>query len=342
LRSGEVPTSQLLPSWNSYRRRYRELHTFGEHESYFLLFSGLLMHGHSPGAAHEFHVGLRNRLLHEQKPDGHWDDADQKGGSVFATAVASLVLQLPLGNLRIASQRPVVPTVKEVAKPYYLGVPDRSCRVKVFRNSGRYWVDLAVSLDREADEDYLRSLKLGFEGANRELFDVTDGQMSIHRVDVYANKGRWDSADVLISKQFYDGEKNPHPFAHGITRLSQVTHLRGPIKGKTLRFGQWIMFPPEGIYWADPRYQHVLAHELCHYLFGAPDEYGRGNGQSYCPCIQGSKGFTELCTKATHTDDRHKDDCWKLAKLTFPLLKTPANPDPGPWTPPLPIVRFHR
>jgi len=29
--------------------------------------------------------------------------------------------------------------------------------------------------------------------------------------------------------------------------------------------------------------------------------------------IQGSKGFTELCTKATHKDDRHEDDCWKLA-----------------------------
>jgi len=342
LRSGAVPAAKVVASWNAYRPRYRDLHTFGEHESYFLLFTGLLMHGQSPGAAHEFHVGFRNRLLHAQKTDGHWDDDDTKGGSVFATAVATTVLQLPLGNLRIASQRPVVPTVREVVKPYYVGVPHRSCRVKAFRHAGRYWVDLAVSLDRPADLSYLRALKLGLEGASRELFDVTDGQMSIHRVDVYPNKGRWDAADILISKEFYDEEKNPHPFAHGITRLSQITHLRGPIKGKTRRFGQWIMFPPEGIHWADPRYQHVLAHELCHYLFGAPDEYGRNNGQSYCPCIQGSKGFTELCTKATHTDDRHKHDCWKLAKLTFPLLKVPDNPDPGPWTPPLPIVRFHR
>ena len=57
------------------------------------------------------------------------------------------------------------------------------------------------------------------------------------------------------------------------------------------------------------------------------------------PCIQGRRGFTELCTKAIHTDDRQDADCWTLAKTLYPKLRGPDEVDPGPWEPPLPRIR---
>ncbi|MHC4407511.1 MAG: hypothetical protein ACYS0F_00755 [Planctomycetota bacterium] len=324
MRSG-VDRTKLEPAWAGFRR------TFLDGSD--LLFTALCMTARSVDAAHDFHVAFRDRLLGAQKENGSWK------GSVVDTALASLVLQLPFGELKLAMRRPPRAQAKQSEKPKYLRLPHPTCRAKVFVRDDRYWVDLVISLDRPADGKYLAEIRAGIEGANRRLFDITDGQFSLHRVDVFPNRGQWDRADVLISKDFYDAQKNPLPWAHGITRLIGMKVNRGPEKGTLYRFGQWVMFPPEGVWWSDPRYQHVMAHELGHYLFGAPDEYS--GGKSTCPCIQGIREYTELCTKSNHRDSRHPDACWILAKRNYPLLKIPAKPDPGPWDPPAPRVVVH-
>jgi len=330
MRCGAVPRAELEPTWAWFRRHYREA------DDRELLFTALSMTARSPDAALEFHHSCRDRLLREQRADGSWN------GSIFATAVGTIVLQLPFGELPLASRRARRAEAAQTANPSYLALPHPNCRAKVFVRDGRYWVDLVVSLDRPADANYLGELRAGIEGANRRLFDVTDGQFSLHRVDVHPDRGAWDRADVLITKKFYDAQANPLPWAHGVTRLLGMTVNRGPQKGTTYRFGQWIMFPPEGVWWSDPRYQHVLAHELGHYLFGAPDEYGLESGESLCPCIMGVRDHTELCTGKSHTDKWQPDACWTLAKRSYPLLTVPETPDPGPWDPPVPRIVIHR
>ncbi len=337
LRAGASVDPKIL---DRHRRHYRRLDAFGEHEWFFLLFTGLLMHGQSAGAADDFHRSFRDVLLHDQQQDGHWDDADKKGGSVLATAIAAIALQLPRGKLLIASRRPAPKPVRVTDKPRYLAVPHESSRVKVFERDGRYWVDLIISLDRPADAAYVSALRAGIEGANRRLFDVTDGQMSIHRAEIHAKKGRWNEADIMITNEFRDRETNPHPFAHGMTWLKTVTDIKNNREKKRRRIGDWIMFPPEGIAWDTVPFQHVFAHELCHYLFGVRDEYHQRTGESFCACIVGRRGFTELCTEHSHTDDRRDADCWTLAKALYPKLKIPKEVDPGPWDPPRPVISF--
>ncbi|MHC4954637.1 MAG: hypothetical protein ACYTGZ_12195 [Planctomycetota bacterium] len=342
MRSGAAPSERLEPSWARYRRHYRRLDAFGEHESFFLLFTGLAMNARNAGAARDFHHSFRDVLLHDQQGDGHWKDPDNKGGSVMATAIGAIALQLPKGNLKLGAGRSPTPVVPKLDTRSYLAVPHESSRVKVFERKGRYWIDLIVSLDRPADEAYVAALKMGIAGANARVFDVTDGQMSIHTVDIHLNKGAWKKADIMITKEFYDSDKNSYPWAHGMTRVSKVTDFVGNRARERRRIGHWIMFPPTGITWGDPRFQHVLAHELCHYLFGAQDEYHKLTGESFCACILGRRGVTELCTEKHHTDDRQDAACWTLAKRLYPKLEIPKEPDPGPWEPPLPVVRVHR
>jgi len=82
----------------------------------------------------------------------------------------------------------------------------------------------------------------------------------------------------------------------------------------------------------------VFAHELAHYLLGIQDEYGFDG--TYCRCLVGDIGTTELCNDVTHSDDRRELSCWAQAKLLYPQLLVPADADPGPWDPPAP--RFVR
>ncbi|MEE8107234.1 MAG: prenyltransferase/squalene oxidase repeat-containing protein [Planctomycetota bacterium] len=333
-------------------RRLREtfpaIDATGEHAMFSLLFGALAMNHAGPGAGMAFHRHTRDLLLHDQKPDGSWADPEQKGGSIYATAIALTVLQRPAARLALfrdaahALKTSAPPPSAQAGEVRYGKPPHAKSRVKVFERNGgggpRYGIDLVISVEGRPSGEYLENLRTGVLGANRILFDVTDGQMSLHRVTVHQDKAAWDLADIMITKDFFDQAVNPHPWAHGMTRLSRITDLRRGTKRPGRRIGDWILFPPTGIQWEHPRFMYVLAHELCHYLLGARDEYNQRGGESYCACIQGLRGFSELCDETNHTDDRQDASCWALAKALYPKLRVPERADPGPWDPPAPVV----
>ncbi|MEN8149874.1 MAG: prenyltransferase/squalene oxidase repeat-containing protein [Planctomycetota bacterium] len=350
-RSGLVAADELEGIFARYRRDYRrfELYrplttTIGKHWWFFLLQTALAMNDRGPAAFDDFQRGFRDRLVRAQQPDGHFEDPDGNGGHVFATSIAVLALSMGRDRLPIAAGRAEPPVTALVPKPKYLVPPHAESRVKVFPHGGGYLADLVVWVDGPADRAYFESLGRGIEGANRVLFDVTDGQMRMHRVVLTADPAREKDADILITKGFYDREVNPRPWAHGITRVSKRTEIRGGKNREGARIGDWIMFPYHGrgtadvIRWDDSRFVHVLAHELCHYLFGLRDEYHATTGESFCDCIMGKRRATELCREETHTDDRQDAACWTLAKRLYPALTIPTTPDPGPWRPARPIV----
>ena len=151
-----------------------------------------------------------------------------------------------------------------------------------------------------------------------------------------------DEADILVTTKFHSDPNVPRGGAHGITMITKRTEMRGgrEIEGK--RIGEWVKLPfhltPGGdpVPWHHVGLTRVIAHELCHYLFGVQDEYGAGG--HYCTCIVGDNRTTEMCTDGTHTDDRRERSCWAQAALLYPELSIPATADPGPWDPPLPEV----
>jgi hypothetical protein len=220
--------------------------------------------------------------------------------------------------------------------------------VKVFPRDGGYYVDLVVSTDGPADAAWFAAMQRCLSGANRILYDVTDGQMCLHRVVLLGDGERFDDADVMVTTKFYEGEPLPQPWVHGVTRVSKRTTVVNGRERESLRIGDWVKLPftspgkDQPLPWDHPRLTRVMAHELGHYLIGALDEYDTRTGRSWCRCLMGDRRTTELCREGTHTDTRREESCWSLAKTLYPALRTPAVEDPGPWDPPAPVFVLPR
>lgn len=58
--------------------------------------------------------------------------------------------------------------------------------------------DLLVSVEWDADLQFLESLRDGFKLMSNYLYDITDGQLYIDSLKIYDAKANWDSADVRI------------------------------------------------------------------------------------------------------------------------------------------------
>ena len=323
-----------------FRNHFHDLVPSGKEGWQRLLFTALAMNAEGGGA--EFDVRFRDLLLQRQKEDGSWEE-----GSVLATSVAAIVLQLPLKRLPILlARRPAAP-VRVVERPEYLKPPHESSRVKVFAREGGYLVDLIVSVDGSVDLAFFEELKRGLLGANVLLYDVTDGQMNLHRVEVLADRQMWDKADLCIAKDFYtDKTLLPHPWAHGVTMVSRRVEIVNGKERPRNPIGDWVRLPyyrkgtQDAVLWGGADEIGVVAHELCHYLFGVKDEYQRETGESYCRCIVGRLEITEMCRDGDHTDSRQALSCWSLAKALYPRLVVPKQGDCGPWDPPAPVVVF--
>ncbi|KPL02784.1 MAG: hypothetical protein AMJ90_04845 [candidate division Zixibacteria bacterium SM23_73_2] len=58
--------------------------------------------------------------------------------------------------------------------------------------------DLLVSVEWDADQQYLENLRDGFKFISNYLYDVTDGQLYVDSVKIYDAKVNWGAADVRI------------------------------------------------------------------------------------------------------------------------------------------------
>jgi hypothetical protein len=58
--------------------------------------------------------------------------------------------------------------------------------------------DLLVSVEWDADLQFLESLRDGFKYMSNYLYDVADGQLYLDSIKIFDNKVNWDSADVQI------------------------------------------------------------------------------------------------------------------------------------------------
>jgi len=343
-RSGTRAKKEHATAWRRVRDTLPDLHDFGEHWWFFQFFTALAMNDRGAGSWRVFHEHYRDVILANQNEDGSFADPDNKAGSVFATSIAVFVLQLGAHPPSICGRRSGERDVDPVRRPRYIVPPNPVSSVKVFEHEDGYLADLIVCVDGPADAEYLEQLADGLRAAGRILFDVTDGQMSLHRVTILGDASRAAEADILVTTNFNSDPDVPRGRAHGITMVTKRTEVRGgrEIEGK--RIGEWVKLPfhltPGGdpVPWHHVGLTRVIAHELCHYLFGVRDEYGAGG--HYCSCIVGDSRTTELCTDATHTDDRRELSCWAQAALLYDELTVPTVADPGPWDPPLPVVSF--
>lgn len=330
------------------RRRLRDdlhaLEGFGEHWWFFVLYTALHSNDRGEGSWRAFHHLYRDRILANQDEDGSFADPDEKAGRIFATSIAAIGLGLGRHPPKVCGRRSGEREIERTKVPKYRKPPNPLSRVKAFERDGLLLADLVVSVDAPASRAYLEQLADGLRGASRILFDVTDGQLALHHIRILAEGAESETADLLVTKDFYSDPNVPAGRPHGITMVSVRNEVRGGREIEGVRIGEWVKLPyalPRGgspIPWHHVGLTRVLAHELGHYLLGIQDEYGVHG--SYCACLVGDPHTTELCRDDDHTDDRRSRSCWTQARRVYPSLRIPTDLDPGPWDPPLPVVEF--
>ncbi len=157
---------------------------------------------------------------------------------------------------------------------------------------------------------------------NSRLYDGTDGQMALEKVDVWNNLAHWDVADI----RFYHHSDRAFTIRGGIDTDYHI----------------YVYTNDDG---------KVLQHEFGHYGLYFPDEYTDAHG-AFCSCTQGTTYNTdEWCSKSNHCtydwsfchDQGHGEakSCWEQLGSAYPHIVVKDPPSAGPYDEPEPIFVWH-
>jgi hypothetical protein len=224
--------------------------------------------------------------------------------------------------------------------------------------------DLIISLEWDASDDeiFLLELEESIRRASELLFDVTNGQMALGRVDVFQAKSYWNAADVVI---YADNSLRPSAAIGGVVNTSMPDTVISPTKkinayvpGQIKMGPSWDPFRLSSSDFGEDWWQ-ALAHELAHYLLFLPDNYlgfkeGDILGRVNCPLsfmtTTRDPGYTEfltgaewtgncLNTLAERTTGRYD---WQTVRQFYPMLNAPDGRFEGPRALPLNVTRIVR
>ena len=237
--------------------------------------------------------------------------------------------------------------------------------------------NLTVSLEWDATDDELfrSALTDSFQKASALLYDVTDGQVAIGRVDVFPAKTFWNRADIAIHAgnslrpsaaiggvvNAPVGEQVRPAFGQPASKPINTAYVPGQIRMGTA----WDPFGEEAQDLGE-QWWRALAHELAHHLLFLPDNYlgfkldtttttsdkrilGRVNCQGSFMTTTFDPSYTEFlkqeqwqgdCLQTLAEQTTARTD-WATITHFYPMLKSPAQPLEGPSLLPLDVTRVH-
>ena len=223
-------------------------------------------------------------------------------------------------------------------------------------------LDMSLEWDARGDGDFMADLEEALAQSSAVLYDVSNGQMALGDVNLYFNKEKWLSADIVMYAQ--TGIR-PRATMGGvaltlthdvvISPAGIITNAYGPGQ---IRLGpNW---DPFGTSLAEltQDWQRALAHELSHYLLFLPDNYigigpdGRPTGVDCFGSFMTSTyddAYSEFLTQ-----DEWKGEClqtvaeattgrtdWETIRHFYPFLTVPISPfNPGPAIQPLRLTQL--
>lgn len=163
---------------------------------------------------------------------------------------------------------------------------DNSATLFTTHNSGQQHVvvrdhnplvlfNLVVSVEWDADEQYLSELATAMSHASHYLYDATDGQMALASVTLFDEGTCWLEADLQVA---VSNAVIPHAYINAI-------HTNEP--GYMIHLGRaWDGTNSDQGSWANPSGFRTIIHEFGHYALALYDEYGTFNGQPDTYCTQ--------------------------------------------------------
>ncbi|MCB0210064.1 MAG: VCBS repeat-containing protein [Anaerolineae bacterium] len=146
-------------------------------------------------------------------------------------------------------------------QPEFIGEPGQQL-LTVRTKDPLVLFNLVVSIEWDADETYVETIKSAFQRASGYLYDVTDGQMAFGQVTIYDKAEHWADADYQISTK---NTVRPYAFWGGITS-DDTAHA--------IRVGRfWDGGSGNAGSWDEPDGYRTLIHEFGHYALNLYDEY---------------------------------------------------------------------
>lgn len=129
--------------------------------------------------------------------------------------------------------------------------------------------NLVVSIQWDADANYLNLTQVGFRNFSNFLYDVTDGQIRLDTIDIFTNGVLWNEADMRI---FASNSVWPNANVFGINQPNQFLNLPPRWFGNAdaTRNGTYSETP---LNLADGFDYTTRCHEFGHYALGFYDEY---------------------------------------------------------------------
>jgi len=126
-------------------------------------------------------------------------------------------------------------------------------------------VNLVVSFEWNADEEYIDDFVNGMKKASDYLYDVTDGYLYFRVLRFYDNKVNWDDADI----QVFGNDEWPRSNVGGIDHGDEHIYLPHNWDGNTM---------PWGYSWTNTSAYRTIIHEFGHYALYFYDEYIHPDG----------------------------------------------------------------
>src|SRR3989339_167858 len=131
--------------------------------------------------------------------------------------------------------------------------------------------NLIISLEWDAKREYIDSLASWLKELSNYYYDVSDGQLCFHQIDIYDNSQKWDECDIRV---FADNMVWPAANVNGIIFNHSESNVRLPRKwygnsDNTRYFtaqNDWLT-KLNDFHWT------TIGHELGHYMLGFYDEY---------------------------------------------------------------------
>ncbi|MEI6091027.1 MAG: T9SS type A sorting domain-containing protein [bacterium] len=139
--------------------------------------------------------------------------------------------------------------------------------LKLVHTTLRY--NLLVSVEWDANAAYLDTLKNQLRNMSNYLYDVTDGQLYLNKVEICDNKVNWNDCDIQI---FANNMVWPNANVACISKITGQVHMPRLWQGNsnasrnTTANNNWLDN------FLDYNYTSI-AHELGHYMLGFYDEY---------------------------------------------------------------------
>ena len=140
---------------------------------------------------------------------------------------------------------------------------------------------IQVSIEWDADDNYIEGLKTSFIHANRFMYDYSDGQMYLREVKILRNKESWSTADIRFhasNQQWPTAKINGWDYAQLQIDMPRQAFGEGTLSPETQAINS-----VESPYPYIPSYNQyrTIGHELAHYFLGVYDEYLTPQGGYY-------------------------------------------------------------